>query len=281
MSERRTAWLLLLLLLGQLLLVAGQVPGSDNGGSLLETAALRIVAPVGRSVDAVVRAWQRLTESFRGQRAVLAENRNLEAEIVRLRRELFRLRNVEDELERLAEALDYARFQEGELQVANIVYSDVRSTSRTLVLFVGEATAQRNQPVVAPQGLVGRVVTTAGSYAKVQLVTDRSATVGAMIERTRRQGLVRGTDRSWLELDYVPLQADVTTGDRVVTSGIDGVYPRGLAVGTITSVEPGSELFHRIRLRPAVDFSRLDQVYLMTPRRLPAEMETEGEGAHR
>ncbi len=126
--------------------------------------------------------------------------------------------------------------------------------------------------VVSPVGLVGRLVLVAPPYAKVQLITDRSASVGAMIERTRRQGVVRGTQSGALELDFVPLQSDVRVGDRVRTAGIDGIYARGIPVGTVVSVEPGSELFHRIQLRPAVDFGRLDQVFVVERETVPEEI---------
>ncbi len=134
--------------------------------------------------------------------------------------------------------------------------------------------ARVNQPVLSPEGLVGRVVNVAGPYAKVQLITDRAAGVGGMILRTRRQGVVRGGGRGsgGLELDYVPLQADVRPGDRVLTAGIDGVYPRGIPVGTVVSVEQGGQLFHRIQLAPAVDFGALDQVYLLDYEAVPQKV---------
>ena len=116
---------------------------------------------------------------------------------------------------------------------------------------------------------MGRVVLVTPPYAKVQLITDRSASVGAMIERTRRQGLVRGTQGGELVLDFVPLQSDVRVGDRVRTAGIDGIYARGVPLGTVVSVEPGNELFHRIQLRPAVDFGRLDQVFIREREAVP------------
>jgi rod shape-determining protein MreC len=92
-----------------------------------------------------------------------------------------------------------------------------------------------------------------------------------MIERTRRQGVARGAGAGVLDLDFVPLQEEVQIGDRVVTAGIDGIYPRGLPVGTVVAVEPGSELFHDIRLRPAVDFGLLDQVYVLESELVPEE----------
>ena len=93
-----------------------------------------------------------------------------------------------------------------------------------------------------------------------------------MIERTRRQGIVRGAGRDGSTLDYVPLQADVQVGDRVLTSGIDGVYPRGIPIGTVVAVEPGGELFHPIQLAPAVDFGRLDQVFVLLADSLPGRL---------
>jgi rod shape-determining protein MreC len=73
-------------------------------------------------------------------------------------------------------------------------------------------------------------------------------------------------------MDFVPLQADVVIGDRIVTAGIDGIFPRGILVGRVTSVEPGNELFHRIQVQPAVDFGRLDQVYLLEIEAVPENM---------
>ena len=84
-----------------------------------------------------------------------------------------------------------------------------------------------------------------------------------MIERTHRQGVVKGAGRGSLELDYISLQADVRVGDEVTTAGIDGIYPRGIPVGTIAAVIPGDELFHEIRVIPKVDFGKLDQVYVL------------------
>ncbi len=109
----------------------------------------------------------------------------------------------------------------------------------------------------------------------MQLITDRAASVGAMIERTRRQGVVRGGEGGMLEMHFVPLQEDVRIGDRVLSAGIDGVFPRGLPVGTVNLVEPGSELFHRILLRPAVDFGELDQVLVLAREPIPDEMREE------
>ena len=152
-----------------------------------------------------------------------------------------------------------------------MVYVDHASWLRTLVLYTGAAEPRRNQPVVTARGLVGRIVVPAEPYAKVLLITDRSASVSAMIQRTRRRGMVRGS-KEHLLLDNIPLQEDVRPGDQVVTAGIDGVFPRGIPIGVVTEVEPGPELFHRIRVSPHIDFGLLDQVYVLTEEVVPSEI---------
>ena len=129
-----------------------------------------------------------------------------------------------------------------------------------------------DQAVVAPEGVVGRVVSVNGPYAKVQLLTDRSATIGAMVRRTRRQGVIRGAEEGLLRFDFVPLRSDVRLGDEVVTAGIDGIYPRGIPVGRIVRVEDGDELFLRIDVAPAVDFGTLDRAFVLAQERLPDEL---------
>ena len=263
MSERRTVWLLAAVLLVQLIVLSLQAPSAGAGDSFLEGLVLRSVAPLAGGVAAVTDSVGRIGETARRQGRLVDENRRLRAEVEQLQLKLQRLTGVELELKRLAGVLGYELPPGGELRPADVIYVDHSSWLRTLLIYVGGAAVERNQPVVDTEGLVGRVILVAPPYAKVQLLTDRAAAVGAMIRRTRRQGVVRsGTDG--LELDFLPLQADVRVGDRVVTSGTDGVYPRGIPVGTVVSVAPGDELFSVVRLAPAVDFGILDQVYVLS-----------------
>ena len=160
---------------------------------------------------------------------------------------------------------------DGQLRLADVVYVDHSSWLQTLFLFLPGRQASESSTVTAPEGLVGRVILSEGPYSKVQLITDRASGIGAMIERTRRQGIARGAGRSGLSLEYVPLQADVQVGDRVLTSGTDGLYPRGVPIGVVAEVGPGTELFHSIRLEPAVDFGMLDQVFVAMGDALPGK----------
>jgi len=178
-------------------------------------------------------------------------------------------RDLAGEVAHLRAAVDYAGTMSTPLVMADILYIDHASWLQTLIVYVDDAQVEVNQAVVAPGGLVGRIVVVSGAYAKVQLLTDRAASVGGMVERTRRQGLVRGQGTGRLTLDFVPLQEDVRVGDRILTSGIDGVYPRGIAVGTVTEVDSGAELFYRLAMAPAVDFGHLEKVYVLARATVP------------
>lgn len=268
MTGRWNHLLLGILLLGHLVLLSSQ---DQARGSLLESLMLSTVGPIIHSVSSTAEGVKRFFGSFRLARSLREENRRLRHEIETVRRQLVGLHGVEEELERLSRISDYTRFDSKSFFVADVVYIDHASWLRTLVIYTGSENPQRNQPVVTAQGLVGRTIVPANRYAKVLLLTDRSASVSAMIQRTRRRGLVRGSgDR--LILDNIPLLADVRVGDQVVTAGIDGVFPRGIPIGEVVSVEPGSGLFHRIGVATAIDFGLLDQVYVLTEKIIPAEI---------
>ncbi len=269
MDERRTAGLLILLVVGQLALLGLQIPAESGSGTLLGSLGLRVLAPLARGVENVGDGLSGVGQDLRLKGTVLAENRRLEREIERLRLELLRFREVRGEAQRLAKALRYEAPPLGSLRVADVVYLDDSALSTTLVVYVGQTPTFRNQTVLAARGLVGRVIEPASPYARVQLITDSAAAVGAYAVRTRRQGIVRGSGRGRLTLDYVPLQSDVQVGDHVLTAGIDGVFPRGIPIGVVKSVEPGRQLFHQIQVTPIADLTNLDQVYLLDYQPLP------------
>src|SRR5437762_3408430 len=118
---------------------------------------------------------------------------------------------------------------------------------------------------VTPRGVVGRVVTPTARASKVQLLIDRNAAAGVLIERSRAQGVALGSGDDRLRLEYVAETGDVIVGDVVVTSGIDGIYPKGLTVGRVESVDKNGA-YRQITVRPAVDFSSLEDVLvILTP----------------
>lgn len=278
MDERRTGWVLIVVLVGQLVYLA--IQGARAGQTRLEVVGLRLLGPMARGVASIPEGLKDAREGVKLRGTLVDENRRLREEVAVLRLRLLRLTDVEGEMLRLGSAMRYSTPPAGRIRAVDIVYVDHTSWLRTMILYTGKERARKDQPVLSPGGLVGRVITVSGPYAKVQLLTDRAAAVGGMILRTRRQGVVRGTGRgSGLELDYVPLQADVRPGDRVLTAGIDGVFPRGIPIGTVVAVEAGGQLFHRIQVAPAIDFGTLDQVYLLEYQAVPETLKEAAPGA--
>jgi rod shape-determining protein MreC len=283
MDERRTGYLLIVLLIGQFVLIAIQGARSGRGPTVAEVAGMRLIGPAARLVSAIGGGVTEIGRRSAERSQLLTENARLRREVEQLRLRLLRTGDVEQELARLGEALRYSAPLVGQIRAVDVVYADHASGLRSLLLYTGATPAAADQPVLASSGLVGRVLAASGSYAKVQLITDRAAAVGGMILRTRHQGLVRGSGQegSGLTFDYVPLSADVRPGDVILTAGIDGIYPRGIPVGTVVAIEPGGQLFHRIRLAPAVDFGALDQVYLLEHAPVPLDVARAVPGARR
>ncbi len=240
---------------------------------------LLALAPIADGASRVAGSVRGTVGSVASNETLRQNNARLEDELETARQELVRLQGVEEELHRLTNAVDFTRRNAGSFFVADVVYLDPTSALRTLVLYTGTEQPRRNQAVRTPRGLVGRIIVTAGRYAKVQLITDRASAVSAMIERTRRKAMARGLAAGGIELAMLPQQADVVVGDRVVTAGIDGVYPRGIPIGEVVRAETNPSLFPEVVIRPAVDFSGLEQVYVLTTEPVPATIIEEQPGA--
>lgn len=198
-----------------------------------------------------------------------AENRRLRAELVQL--EEYRLEN-----ERLKRLLDFTENQQTRGVAARVIGADATSWFATATIDKGSAQGvKEGMAVVNDQGLVGRVVRCAPHSSRVLLVTDASSAVATLVERTRTRGVARGTGEG-LTLDYVALPEDVEPGDVVVTSGLGGVFPKGLPLGTVTAVTRGGfGMFQSITVLPAVDVTRLEEVLVVLEKRVAEELPLE------
>ena len=122
-------------------------------------------------------------------------------------------------------------------------------------------------PVISEDGLVGLVTSTSNSASKAMLVLDRQSAVDGIVQRSRSRGIVRGGGTDQLDFEFVVRESDVRIGDVVITSGLGGVHPKGIRIGEVTSVsDPGSDLLQIATLTPAVDFGRLELVFVMLRR---------------
>lgn len=256
--------LLVSVLLVCLLLLTLQIPGQAVWGpgefvSWFTTPAQVLITKAHRSALSLwttYRSWQDLK----------VENRGLHAEVERLRVASLQAGELREENNRLRRLLALKERLPLETLSGEVIGKDWGGWVRSLTVNRGRgAGVARLTPVIVPAGLVGRVVTVRTNAAVIQLLNDPASTVGAVVQRTRAQGMVEGEPGGGLRLKFLAREgAGVQAGDLIVTSGVGGLFPRGLPVGRVSAVEErASGLFRYAGLAPVVDFARVEEVLLL------------------
>ncbi|HAD03446.1 MAG: rod shape-determining protein MreC [Desulfuromonadales bacterium GWD2_61_12] len=189
----------------------------------------------------------------------------LAAENRRLRAELIGQEELRRENERLKGLLAFRDQAAVPTVAARVIGVDATNWFQTVTIDKGSSDGvSEGAVVVNDQGAVGRVVRNASRSSRVLLITDASSAVATLVERTRSRGICQGTGAG-LILDYVALPEDVVVGDVIVTSGLGGIFPKGLPVGVVVSVVRGGfSMFQTIQVAPAVDFARLEEVLVLS-----------------
>jgi rod shape-determining protein MreC len=232
-------------------------------GSLLDAAA-----PVQ---DAVAKPFEAVRDAWDGYISLLhvkVQNDDLEREVVRLSEENLQLREALIASGRLQRIADMREHYEVPMLPAELVGVDASPWFRSVLIDRGRNRGVfSGMPVISEQGLVGIVTATSLRSAKAMLVLDRQTSVDGVVQRSRSRGTVRGRGDNELEFEFVARNSDVQLNDLVITSGLGGVYPKGLFIGTVSELsDPGTQLLQRATIRPAVDFGRLEEVFVMLRR---------------
>lgn len=198
-------------------------------------------------------------------RGVRQENRALKEEMGRMRIEQARLREDAHQAQRLQALLEFKQQFVSQTLAAQVLGSSGTDRARILYLDKGaDDGVKEDMAVITPEGVVGKVLRVFPSSSQVLAINDATSGVGAVLEKSRLQGVVKGTDGGELRLHYLMLDEKVEVGERVLTTGGDRIYPKGLPVGTVSEVRPGSDLFFNIRVRPTARLDRLEEVLIVT-----------------
>lgn len=273
--ERRPT-LLLLVVLGSLFVLMSlssrtRVLGQTR--TLFERTVMTIFSPVPKLVNWVGENAQDIYHGYIDMRRSVAENLELSRKVAQLTNENLMLRRSHEDLSRMRALLWYSQQSTLPTMLAQVVMLDKSGRFKSLIVDRGsDQGVEINDVVVNPNGLIGRVVLTTRDLSKVQLITDVNSSVGALIERTRRQGIIRGNSRGELQLYNIPNLSDVAVGDTIMTAGIDGIYPKGMPVARVWKAEEGKGLFKTIWCVPAVDFSRIEDVLIVRTKKIPPEV---------
>lgn len=265
-GSRRTVGVLLVLLLAVIVTLTGQVRSSDGRqigvvGQILLSWLVPVQVGMSQAAGTAVGWWHALNEI--GQ--LRSENARLRAEVERLTRDMAALQEASAENARLRRLVEF-RAEVGLTTIAaRVALRDPSRWYTTLTIDRGAAHGVRSRDaVVTAEGLVGRVMEVYPTASRVLLISDPRSAVGVLVQTTRDAGVVEGQGQGMLRLRYVSRESPLRPGDALVTSGMGGVFPRGLRVGTVREVSrPAGALFQEAVVEPAATLVRLEEVLVI------------------
>jgi len=232
---------------------------------LIRVWAVGTITPLEKALVWTQTTSRNVWHNYFYLRGVRAENRSLKAQIERMSLEQVRTSQDADQARRLQALLAFKEQFISRTMAAQVIGSSGSELSRSVYIDKGESDGIKpDMAVITADGIVGKVLRVYGSTSLVLLIDDQTSGVGAILDKTRLQGILRGTPSGEVMLEKVMSDETVPAGELVLTSGGDGIFPKGLLVGRVTKVSPGSELFLNIRVRPAADLSRLEEVLVVT-----------------
>src|SRR6202790_1309730 len=232
---------------------------------LIRVWVVGTIAPLEKTLAWVQTSSGNLWHNYFYLRGVRAENRSLKAQLEHMSIEQARLSQDADQARRLQALLAFKEQFISQTMAAQVIGASGSELSRSVYIDKGEKDHLKpDMAVITADGIVGKVLRVYRSTSQVLLINDQTSGVGALLDKTRLQGILRGTPAGEAVLEKVMSDEAVPAGETVLTSGGDGVFPKGLLVGRVTKVAPGNELFLNIRVRPAADLSKLEEVLVVT-----------------
>ena len=229
---------------------------------------LEMAAPLEYAVNSAFSsiggAWKRYVLLVGLER----ENRELNARVASLMKEVNDYREMSLEYVRLRKLMNMKGDVGFPTVAARVVGRNRLSVFRTVLIDKGTADGiEAGFPVITVEGVAGKVIEVSWNTSKVLLLVDYNSNIDALVQRNRCQGVLRGCGRSGCELKYVQRSEDVKAGDVVISSGLAGVFPKGLVLGKVAAVDKKEAgLFQRIRVYPALDITRLEEVLVILKR---------------
>jgi rod shape-determining protein MreC len=218
-------------------------------------------AAVSAGLDAGAHVWRTYVKLV----GVTQENEALHQRVLELEQQAVRMAEVEQTEQRLSELLKFRATLEGEVQAAQIIGRDPLPWFGTVIINKGDADGvHKNMAVLSPFGVVGQTIATSAHSARVLLITDHNSGVDAVVQRSRARGIIEGALDGRCVMKYLKRGEDVEVDDRVVTSGLDGIFPKGIIVGTITHVTRGNRgLLQVADVKASVPLDRIEEVLVV------------------
>jgi rod shape-determining protein MreC len=264
-AQRRAPWILAVLLLSQVILMSTCARHPDSEQSFIRVWFVTAFSPVVRGADAVISSVRDTFSSLTANRHARVENAELHEQIDQLTAERANALERQAELNVLRTQLALPVRAPYQRIAANVFSRDAALWFRRLTIDRGTLDGvKRDMPVATAVGIVGRVISVGPNYAMVQVITDKHAGLGAMLQNSRATGEVHGLDNDRCELKNISTRENVEVGESVVTTGLDRIYPKGLLVGTVENIEADPNApWHRIIIKPAAPVDRVEHVFVL------------------
>lgn len=262
-SRHKSLVLLAGVILLQVLLLAVQIK-RDSQGRLIRTWTVGAVSPFERAGSYIFGSFRDTWRNYFALRGTKKDNDDLRRENDALKLRIAQLEGRAAEADRLATLLHFRQSQaDVPMVAARVIGGSPGTASLTVELDRGERDGiRKNMGVITPDGVVGKIIDAYPNTSQVLLLTDKDSGVGAKLADSGIQSPVGGMGEPLLAMKYFPNDDDVSVGARVVTSGMDRIFPRDLPVGTITEVKAGNP-FKQIRIRPAANLEKLEEVLVL------------------
>jgi rod shape-determining protein MreC len=251
----------------QVLGLAVQVKRSSDPENtrLIRIWAVDAITPFERGLVWVQTSTGNLWHNYFYLRGVRAENRQLKQEIETMRLEQVRLNEDAEQAHRLQKLLAFKEQAIGKPLPAQVIGTSGSDLSQCIYIDKGSDDGIKpDMAVITADGIVGKVLHAYPTTSQVLMINDQTSGVGAMLEKSRLQGVLKGTPEGTIVLERVMSDEKVSPGDTVISSGGDQIFPKGLPVGTVAKVSPGHENFLNIQVKPAADLNRLEEVLVVT-----------------
>jgi rod shape-determining protein MreC len=251
----------------QVLGLAVQVKRSGDAANtrLIRIWAVEAISPFERALVWAQNGSSNLWHNYFFLRGVRAENRELKQEIEQMRLKEVRLSEDAAQAHRLQSLLAFKEQFIDKTVAAQVIGSGGSDLSRIIYIDKGKNDGMKpDLAVITAGGIVGKVLQAFPTSSQVLMINDQSSGVGAMLEKSRLQGVARGTPNGELILERVMSDEQVAVGETVLSSGGDQIFPKGLPLGTVSKVSPGREMFLNIHVKPAADLSRVEEVLVVT-----------------
>lgn len=227
--------------------------------------AIYIIAPFQNTVTHSIRFVKNVWSQYFFLISVAKENENLKKALSYAIGENEKRNEIELTNYRLRKLLNFKKTIDHQVLPAEIVGKDPSPWYQAILIDKGKSDGvEKGQPVVIPEGIAGQVTEVLNNYSKVLLIIDQNSAVDALVQRTRARGVIKGDSTDRYLFKYVLRKHDVRVGDTIVSSGLDGVFPKGLRIGYVSEVvKPSSGIFQDVTVAPFIDFEKLEEVLVL------------------